>query len=378
VLFGQHDLGQRPPFPHIDLVLCRNVLIYFTRELQRRALELFAYALRPGGYLILGKSESAGFLPENFGLVDSHLRIYRRQGSPIFLPAPRTPLGQGGAPPMPAPHPPARRPSPLAASSERSAQRVRIAAQIAERALLALPAGVVVFDPHYDILTINLTARRLLGIHASAVGEDLVHLARNLSAEAFRDLLDAGLRGEARSVRLATRGPAALTSEARMLDLSCAPLAAEPDSNQRQAVLLINDVTELIETQRRLEEEARQAHAQAEQLSAALDRTRDAMRVLEDANEQLSSENALLRAQNQELILASEESQAASEEVETLNEELQSANEELQAVNEELQATLEELNATNEDLQARTAELQAQAEDEPLSPPSQTSPDRPA
>ena len=59
VVFGQHDLGQRAPFPRIDLALCRNVLIYFTRELQKRALQLFAFSLREGGYLALGKAESA-------------------------------------------------------------------------------------------------------------------------------------------------------------------------------------------------------------------------------------------------------------------------------------------------------------------------------
>ena len=57
-IFGQHDLGQRAPFPRIDLELCRNVLIYFTPELQRRALQLFTFSLRDGGYLVLGKSET--------------------------------------------------------------------------------------------------------------------------------------------------------------------------------------------------------------------------------------------------------------------------------------------------------------------------------
>ena len=78
VIFGQHDLGQRPPFPRIDLVLCRNVLIYFTPELQARALQLFAFALRDGGYLALGKAETARPLERLF-------RAHRR--TPQALPA---------------------------------------------------------------------------------------------------------------------------------------------------------------------------------------------------------------------------------------------------------------------------------------------------
>src|SRR5215207_8835078 len=68
VVFGEHDLGNRAPFPRIDLVLCRNVLIYFTPELQRRALQLFAYSLRHGGYLALGKAETVSPLPEFFSV----------------------------------------------------------------------------------------------------------------------------------------------------------------------------------------------------------------------------------------------------------------------------------------------------------------------
>src|SRR5205823_861666 len=79
-VFGQHDLGQRAPFPRIDLALCRNVLIYFTNDLQRRALHLFAFSLRDRGYLVLGKSETTSPLPEHFILEQPRLKIYRRQG----------------------------------------------------------------------------------------------------------------------------------------------------------------------------------------------------------------------------------------------------------------------------------------------------------
>ena len=80
VVFGQHDLGESAPFPRIDLVLCRHVLMYFTPELQQRALHLFAFALRDGGYLALGKVETAKPLGVYFVPAHAHLKLYRRHG----------------------------------------------------------------------------------------------------------------------------------------------------------------------------------------------------------------------------------------------------------------------------------------------------------
>ena len=103
VIFGEHDLGQRPPFPQMDLVLCRNVLIYFTTELQKRALQLFAYALRNGGYLVLGQAEAVTPLAELFTPLQDSLKIYRRQGERILVPPlrPKSPAPPGPLPPIP-------------------------------------------------------------------------------------------------------------------------------------------------------------------------------------------------------------------------------------------------------------------------------------
>ena len=89
VVFGQHDLGESAPFPRIDLVLCRNVLMYFTPELQQRTLHLFAFALRDGGYLALGKAETAKPLGVYFLAAHAHLKLYRRHGERVLAPVPR-------------------------------------------------------------------------------------------------------------------------------------------------------------------------------------------------------------------------------------------------------------------------------------------------
>ena len=87
VVFGEHDLGQQPPFPHIDLALCRNVLIYFTPALQLRALQVFAFALRAGGYLALGNAETPGPLAEDFAAAHPQLKLYRRTDTRAPVPS---------------------------------------------------------------------------------------------------------------------------------------------------------------------------------------------------------------------------------------------------------------------------------------------------
>ena len=88
-VFGQHDLAQRAPFPHIDMVICRNVLIYFTKELQLRALQLFAFALRDQGVLALGKAESTTPLAQYFQQLNGALKVYQRVGERILIPPSR-------------------------------------------------------------------------------------------------------------------------------------------------------------------------------------------------------------------------------------------------------------------------------------------------
>src|SRR5215212_6126601 len=172
VVFGEHDLGNRAPFPRIDLILCRNVLIYFTPDLQRRALQLFAFSLRHGGYLALGKAETVSPLPEFFSVEEPRLKILDRAGAPAPIPVGRV-LSM-----RPLTSPP-RRLSPPAAS-ERPVPRFQpahepSASHYAGQLLDRLSTGMVMVDRNYHIRTINRSARNFLGIHTSAIGEDLIH-----------------------------------------------------------------------------------------------------------------------------------------------------------------------------------------------------------
>src|SRR5262249_13736885 len=161
-VFGQHDLGQRAPFPRIDLALCRNVLIYFTPELQRRALQLFAFALQPGGRLILGKSETTSPLPEHFAVEDPRLKVYRRRGDRVLIPTAEI-RGTIPGSDMASPARPDR--ARLENRLPRLPGAIRTGqtrGDTAEQLLRDLPIGVVVVDRRYDVQAINAAARRLL------------------------------------------------------------------------------------------------------------------------------------------------------------------------------------------------------------------------
>ncbi|MBV9577462.1 MAG: PAS domain-containing protein [Chloroflexi bacterium] len=364
VIFGQHDLGQRAPFPRIDLVLCRNVLIYFTPELQRRSLQLFAFALREGGYLVLGKSESTSPLPENFTMVQPRLKIFRRHGERVLIPPSRI----RDAAPTPIFSATVGRP--MLAGIERELARAHsrqltlpTGAERAEKVLLELPTGVVVVDRNYDIQSINAAARRLLGIHNPALGDDLVHLAYRALATPLRDAIDAGLSGDEGHVVHELTSLPDDPGNPRFFEIFSFVIQTASDRGDAPEliVVLIDDVTKREVRIRNLETERSNADSRALQLQNLLDESTRSVRDLLAANQDLAIANSGLRSANEELLVGNEEAQAAMEEIETLNEEQQATNEELETLNEELQATVEELNATNEDLQARTAELQEQA-----------------
>lgn len=365
-VFGQHDLGQRAPFPRIDMVLCRNVLIYFTPELQQRTLKVFAYSLRDGGYLVLGKAESAGSLGEYFATQDKIHKVYQRHGERILMPPARSGV------PLPVP---ARRlglqrvPSGLLSQGSIE-QDVHRKHTLNESFLLKLPVGIIMVDRRYDIQTINSAARRLLTIHGAAVGEDLIHLAESLPAARLRAAIDTAFRNGSPTT-LDEVAVEELTTEApRYLQITCHPQRTDGDQGPISTVIIVvQDITEMVQERREAEQQIQVVNAElqrarnAAQADAAhrehlIERLVETNRQFLEANQELTATNEELRSANEEFLLSAEEAQAATEEVETLNEELQATNEELETLNEELQATVEELNTTNDDLHARGVELQ--------------------
>jgi two-component system CheB/CheR fusion protein len=353
VIFGQQDLSRGAPFPRIDLVVCRNLLIYFKPELQQHVLDLFAYSLHQvNGYLFLGKAETARPSKAIFELIDKRCKVYHCVSGPIALAAAQ---GASQIKPINADRRSARRAAPTEqqpADQDAGAALIEIGPLrwFNEQVLRFLPMGVVVIDRGYRIVTVNTVARRLLSIRDIGQDQDFLHTVRGLPYPLVRSAIDTVFR---------ERGPVTLPEleldataggNGRYLLLMIALLQGEAGSSEL-ALISISDVTEQNQTRRRLD------IAQAEQ-KQLVDKLSTTNRRLSDTNQELQDANEELQAANEEMMLAQEELQATNEELEATNEELQATNEELETNNEELQATNEELETTNEELSARTSELQ--------------------
>ena len=419
VIFGQHDLAQRAPFPHIDLVLCRNVLMYFTPELQHRALRLFAFALRDGGYLALGKAETAKPLEAYFAPADEHVKLYRRRGErvlPVIERAPKyalRPLADGNTSlgilsrSQPLAHSDTETGTHAVAHTDTIASAApigtlrndagadlthsRSASARLDNLLFDTAVGVVVVDRQYDIQAINSGAREMLGIFDDAVGKDLIHLASYVPGAVLRATIDAAFVSRSRTERdggdtIAT--VETIQSESRRLQIACYPrsdggrqtASTGTASGVAQVVILVSDVTRMVReqqvraeatTRERADRQLAQTHEQGElaqaylakleenvRLRAQVDEVSAMNRTLLRANRELVESNMDLRGENEELLVGREEAEASAEEIKTLNEEMQATNEELVTVNEELEATVEELHTANDDLASRGRELQ--------------------
>ncbi|HEX2728188.1 MAG TPA: CheR family methyltransferase, partial [Rubrobacteraceae bacterium] len=362
VIFGQHDLAQRAPFPNTDMVVCRNVLIYFTTALQKRALQLFAYSLRDDGRLVLGKAESTSPLSEFFVSEDRQRKIYRRRGDRFLMPPA---LLENPVPISPKISPPpggntARVPGPVQQTGRDQQQ----AGRLLNNLLLKLPVGMVAVNRRYDIQFINNVARRLLSIHSPATGEDLIHLVQGAAYTKLRSAIDAAFREDdpVEVDELAVEEPD--TGESRYLRMVIrAQSTADAREPSETVMIFIQDITNLARTRSDLAQRLQSVTAELEQEKLLNQRLAQTNRQLDEGNQELTRINEDLQTANEELLLSTEEAQASTEEVETLNEELQATNEELETLNEELQATIEELNTTTDDLQARSLELQSLAQE---------------
>jgi two-component system CheB/CheR fusion protein len=353
VIFGQQDLSKSAPFPRIDLVLCRNVLIYFTPELQDYVLSQFAFSLNAHGYLFLGKAETVRPSHSHYELVNKHWKIYACTGNaiPLIRLQPftmmRIPHLEGHA--MNRPH---RTVGKLKNDKDtESAQGDEGQFHNFDDLLLRFtPIGVIVIDRSYRIHKINSAARRLLGLREAAAEQDFLHAVRGIPYQEIRDAIDSVFREHTAITLTEVELDINAGGNGRFVNLSIAPMQFETNTPDF-AALSVTDVTEQVQIRNQLQT----AHAEQTQLMNELS---SANKRLSDLNKELTDTNEELQVSNEELVLTHEELQASIEEFETTNEELQATNEELETNNEELQATNEELETTNDELRARTSELQ--------------------
>ncbi len=331
VIFTRHDLMRDPPFRHVDLISCRNVLIYFKRPLQERLIRLFHYGLNPGGVLVLGQSESIGSSTELFEVVDQGAKIFSRDGEAPTLPA---------AVPVPD----------LAARVQDARSPALVSSLSLERLFADLlmggyaPAGVLV-NGRMQIEHIRGDVSRFLRLPQGDA---------NLSV---MDMLVPALRLEVRLVlqkaqreKVTIRGHGIeIEAPAGICRITPVAIPTPASAVQPPLTLLLFEQQALADIgQKPASPEDDEPAIRLRELEQELAATRDH---LQTSIQELETSNEELQSINEEFQSTSEELQSSNEELQTTNEELQSTNEELQTVNDELKAKTEELGAANVDLQ---------------------------
>jgi two-component system, chemotaxis family, CheB/CheR fusion protein len=333
-LFAYHDLLRDAPFSKLDLISCRNLLIYLGPDLQSRIIPLFHYALREGGYLFLGNSENVTRHTRLFGEVDKPHRIFRRR-----------PQAERKLPefPLTAPDVAAGKPVPL----QRPVPREDSLQAVVERQLLErfAPAYVII-NAEGDVLFASGRTGRYLELPAGAPSNNLVAMARRGLRLDLRSAVHRAVsRGESVVQRKLTVG----TNGGRLtLDLHVQPLRHGSGADALYMVVF-QDLGEIKLVSDGADVEPAEAveSANVRQLEVELKTTKER---LQTTTEELESANEELKSRNEELSSMNEELQSANEELETSKEELQSINEELQTVNTELHVRVDELSRANSDI----------------------------
>jgi two-component system CheB/CheR fusion protein len=333
ILFAEHNLLRDPPFSRIDVVTCRNLLIYLNRDIQQRVLETFHFALKPGGYLFLGSSESAESLEELFVPVDKKNRIYRARAVVRALPQHR--VQPGGTPHLYLPEPPRLLDMP--------ARRTAPPAEVHRRALAQFAPPSVIVDTDHNIVHMSGHATRFMRMVGGEPSRDILALVlpelRIDLRSALYEVQHTGTSVEGRQVSIRGAGGTCVVS------MSVRPFH---DDEAAQDFLLVT----FADVERDAVEGAAggQDHgdeAVLSQLEAELQRKKQQ---LQETIEHAEVSNEELRAANEELQAINEELRSATEELETSKEELQSVNEELVTVNYELKIKVEETGKANDDL----------------------------
>jgi two-component system, chemotaxis family, CheB/CheR fusion protein len=339
LVFSEQDVIKDPPFSKIDLISCRNLLIYLNGELQKKLMALFHYALNPQGVLFLGTSETVGEFGNLFTTLDRKLKFYRRREDvagairPVlseFIPPLSERAGRGQS-----------------ARAEAREQSRAALQELAEHTLLAhyAQAGVLI-DSRGEILHIHGRTGKYLEPAAGEAGMNILSMAREGLRRELATALHkvvtqkepvcfSGLRVRTNgdvitvnlSLRRATGAAGAVLPGLFLVILEEAPAAPPPDAGPLPAAGAV----------------------------AAAPSTPDSKRIAALEQE--------LRTKEEYLQTTVEEMETSSEELKSINEEMQSVNEEMQSTNEELETSKEELQSLNEELATVNAELQAKVAD---------------
>jgi two-component system CheB/CheR fusion protein len=320
VIFGRHDLIQDAPISRVDLLSCRNALMYFNAETQSRVLERFHFAVSDNGYLFLGKAEMLLTNSATFQPVDLKRRVFTKVARPARERTWVLPRTNGDA-------------------ANGHGNHIRLRDLVFETG----PLPRVAIDANGFLALANQAARSLFGLTPKDLGRPLQDLELSYKPVELRSLIEqVSGEGQPRAIKgVEWRKPG---GDAAFFDVLVEPLLSGQDSVLGVSISFLETTV-----QRSLEKELQRANRD---LAAASEE-------LQSTNEELETTNEELQSTVEELETTNEELQSTNEELETMNEELQSANEELQAINEELRQRSDELSRTSHFTQAVLAGIRS-------------------
>jgi two-component system CheB/CheR fusion protein len=321
-----------PPFSRLDLISCRNLLIYLKPGLQGQVFPLFHYALRPGGYLFLGLSENIARYTDLFVPLDKANRVFRRRDlvarSPVRLQRFLPPTGRRGT---------------ASGAGDRRLNRSDLLRRVANSIVEQFAPAYVIVDETGQALYFSAGTGKYLQAAAGPPNRDIIAMAR----PGLRPDLRALLHQAKQANRRMTRSGIAVQVDGGVQMIS---LAVEPikEGNETAYGIVFID-RGLVETEHESanSEAPESRDITVRQIEKELNETKER---LQSTIEELETANEEFRSSNEELLSVNEELQSANEELETSKEELQSVNEELQTVNSELRSKIDELDRANSDL----------------------------
>ncbi|MDQ3060309.1 MAG: PAS domain S-box protein [Pseudomonadota bacterium] len=333
VLFAEHNVLRDPPFSRLDLICCRNLLIYLDREAQNRILEMFRFALKPRGYLFLGTSESTDAAPNLFSVVDKKSRIFKV--NPHAHAIRHLPLAMDS---------PLYRPAEVRPKVLRRESTLPSVAELHRQYLDQVIAPSVLLDSRHNVLHLSDKVGRFL-LHGG--GAPSVNLLSNMQSELRTELRTALFQASQSGGTVQTRPVAIQRGDTEVLVQMSVRFFGEPGSESALTLVMFDEVEPSV-PQVPANETHPAEEARVDQLETEI---RQLKVQLQDTIEQTERSTEDLRASNEELQAINEELRSASEELETSKEELQSINEELTTVNFELKVKVDETSKINDDLQ---------------------------
>jgi two-component system, chemotaxis family, CheB/CheR fusion protein len=341
-VFARQNLANDPPFSQMNLVACRNLLIYIQPALQKKIIPILHYALKPSGFLILGGSESVAAFPDLFATVDKKHKIYGKKAVTSRL---HYDFVQSYYPTAIAPDvlgKPLKSRDPATDESDLQAEADRVVVRNYG------PPGVVI-NGAMEVLQFRGRTTPYLEQAPGKASLNVLKLARNGLAIELRTLIGSAAKKDApvKKEGVAFDGD----GHKRILNLSVLPLRAKGSGNKRFFLVLFEDVTPQLTSTGDISPSKTKGSAQdkleSKRLKRELDSARDALRSAIESEDSLKEE---FQSANEEILSANEELQSTNEELETSKEELQSANEELNTLNAELRSKNIDLHELNNDV----------------------------